>query len=575
MAYFSEKDHEAWMVQTHQGNELGDYGLSITENEDCSKAVFSIIAPVTRTGNRSDFPATVREGEKVTVSCRIYEFKAKRRADMMERFADIRKDLNKSERREVLPYSQLWKLMDNLYQTRRWDDRIDMYWLGDVKEKASWNFVWQLGWCGGGQATYPILLRGTDTGKERAVKNLDAIYDRTQAKSGLFYAYGNGKEFCGFGYGKPLDHNVTFTRSQGDWLYLSQLQMNLLKKRGKEVKDTWMEGTRKHADAFVRLWEKYGQFGQFLDVETGDICIGNSCAGAIVPAGLALAASTYGRPHYLEVAKKAGRWFYDKYVRNGYTTGGPGEILSTPDSESAFALFESFMALYEATRSKEWLEYASELLPICASWTVSYDFRFPDNSDMAKAGARSTGAVWASVANKHGAPGICTWSGNSLLKYYRATADKRALELLEDIAHGLPQYVCRKECPIASMPWGGICERVNLSDWEGKGAVGGNIFASCSWCEVAAMLTATQMPSIYVQTDTGQMAVFDHLKVKKGKRINGKMSLEITNPTPYPAEVRIYAETSKEARRNPMAASSNGLQSILMRPGETKDVLVD
>ena len=147
------------------------------------------------------------------------------------------------------------------------------------------------------------------------MKNLDAIYDRTQAKSGFFYAYGDGKEFYGFGYGKPLEDNVTFVRSQGDWLYLAQLQMNLLKSRGEQVKDSWKEGTRKQADAFVRLWDKYGQFGQFVDVETGDICIGNSCAGAIVPAGLAMAAKSYNNPRYLEVAILGGRWFYDKYVK--------------------------------------------------------------------------------------------------------------------------------------------------------------------------------------------------------------------------------------------------------------------
>lgn len=575
MAYFSEKEGKAWIVQTHQGNALGDYGLSIRESEDRSEAVFSITAPVTRTGNGSDMPATVEEGEKVSISFRAYAFKAKRLGDMMDRFMAVRKDFNRSERHDVVPYSHLWGLMEQLYHTRRWDDRIDMYWLGDVRDNASWNFVWQLGWCGGGQATYPILLKGTDEEKERAVKNLDAIYDRSQAKSGLFYAYGNGREFVGFGYGEPLGDNVTFTRSQGDWLYLSQLQMNLLAQRGEKVKSSWVEGTRRQADAFVRLWDKYGQFGQFIDVETGDLCVGNSCAGAIVPAGLALAAKRYGSPRYLEVATVAGRWFYDNYVKKGYTTGGPGEILSTPDSESAFALFESYMVLYEETGSKEWLDYAAELLPICASWTVSYDFRFPEGSAMAKADAHSTGAVWASVANKHGAPGICTWSGNSLLKYYRATADERALGLLEDIAHGLPQYVSREECPIGSMPWGGFCERVNLSDWEGKGGVGGNIFASCSWCEVAAMLTVTQLPGIYVQTDKGKIAVFDHLKVEKLPGKGGKMGLKITNPTRYVAEVSIYAETSKEARKNRMITSANGLQALTLAPGESRVVTVE
>lgn len=66
------------------------------------------------------------------------------------------------------------------------------------------------------------------------------------------------------------------------------------------------------------------------------------------------------------------------------------------------------------------------------------------------------GSVWDSVANKHSAPGICTWSGHSLLKYYRATGDEQALALLTDIAHGLPQYISREECPIGNMPPGGV-----------------------------------------------------------------------------------------------------------------------
>lgn len=570
MAYFSEKDNEAWMVQTNQGNSLGDYGLTIKENKNRNEAAFSITAPTMRTGNTADIPATVEVGDKISVSCRVYQFKAKRLNDMMNRFMEVRKTFNSSSSKEVIPYSEVWKLMNNLYQTQRWDDRINMYWLSDVREKASWNFIWQLGWCGGGQATYPILINGSESERARAMSNLETIYRRTQAKSGFFYAYGDGKEFYGFGYGKPLEDDVTFVRSQGDWLYLSQLQMNLLKSRDEQVPPHWLEGTRKQADAFVRLWNRYGQFGQFVNVETGELLIGNSAAGAIVPAGLALASETYEEPRYLKVACQAARKYHTDYVKKGYTTGGPGEILSTPDSESAFALFESYMVLHEMTRGKEWLKYASELLPICASWTVSYDFHFPKESELGKAGAHSCGSVWASVANKHSAPGICTWSGHSLLKYYRATGDKRALELLTDIAHGLPQYISRKEHPIGNMSPGSVCERVNLSDWEGKDQVGGSIFGSCSWCEVATMLTVTQLPSIYVQTDCQQIAVFDHLKVEKMQERNRCMVLKITNPTAYPAAVKVFAETSKHARNTPMPAFAVETESLYLTPGETK-----
>ena len=191
---------------------------------------------------------------------------------------------------------------------------------------------------------------------------------------------------------------------------------------------------------------------------------------------------------------------------------------------------------------------------------------------MGKINAHATGSVWASVANKHSAPGICTWSGNSLMKYYRATGDRRALTLLEDIAHGLPQYVCHEQGQIGKMPWGGICERVNLSDWEGKREIGGQIFDSCSWTEVAAMLTVTQIPGIYVQTDKGDVTVFDNVEVEKSLSDDGRLTLKITNPTSYPADVTIYAETSAQAKTTPFPTDVTGMKSVHVNPGETEVV---
>ena len=159
------------------------------------------------------------------------------------------------------------------------------------------------------------------------------------------------------------------------------------------------------------------------------------------------------------------------------------------------------------TGNRKWLVCAKDLLPVCASWVVSYDFQFPEHSIMHQINAHSTGSVWASAANKHSAPAICTWSGESLLKYYRATGDKYAIELLKDISHGVPQYISHKDRMVGNLEPGGVCGRVNLSDWEGKRNVGGNLFASCAWVEVAAMLTVTQLPSIYVQKDKGLMII--------------------------------------------------------------------
>ncbi|MDR1676079.1 MAG: AGE family epimerase/isomerase, partial [Tannerella sp.] len=434
----------------------------------------------------------------------------------------------------------------------------------------AWNGIWQLGWCGGGQCTLPLMMQGTTVTRQRALSNLNVIFSKTQASSGLFYAYGNGVEFVGFGYGAPSAHSETFVRSQGDWLYMAQRQFRQIASDGGEVPRQWLSAIRKQADAFVRVWEKYGQLGQFLNVETGELLIGGSTAGAIVCGGLALASQTYETPRYLEVAADAAEKYYQDFVRKGYTTGGPGEILSAPDSESAFGLFEAFMALYEVDGDKKWLSHAADLLPVCASWTVSYDYRFPARSVMHRLDARSCGSVWASVSNKHSAPAICTWSGDCLLKYYRVTGDRRAIEMLADIAHGIPQYISRADCPIGDMPPGGICERVNLSDWEGKDNVGSMIFGSCSWCEAAALLTVTQLPGVYVRPETGFHVVFDHVSVETVEANRNRMLLRLTNPTSFPADVTVFSESERQARQTRFAMKRENTQTVHLEPNESK-----
>ena len=558
MALYSPQKEMSWMLQCQQGNELGDFGLFIKENKSEKQSTFSIMSPAVRekraTGSgfaaSEDIAANLKKGDRIAIKFRIYKQRADRLQDMYACFLQARKEINPfSTDYAVMPFSEVWRVMDDLFQKNRWDESIQMYCLTKPGSNNGWNQIWQLGWVGGGQVTLPILFQGDKVGIKRAIQNLNVIFTKTQAPSGLYYAYGNGKEFKSFGYGEAFKNNETFVRSQGDFLYMAQKQFHQLENLHEIIPSSWYSSLKKQANAFLNLWNKYKQVGQFVDVETGEICIGGSTAGAIVPAGLALASQTFSDKRYLRAAEGLADKFYNEFVLKGYTTGGPGEILSTPDSESAFALFESYVTLYEVTRNKKWLNYAKELLPICASWVVSYDFQFPSSSIMHQINAHSMGSVWASVANKHSAPAICTWSGESLLKYYRATGDKYAIDLLKDIAHGVPQYISHKDRPIGNMEFGGACERVNLSDWEGKGNIGGNIFASCAWVEVASMLTVTQLPSIYIQKDKKCIDVFDHLKVETLKQNSKEMELRIINPTRYEAEVKIYVETSKEAHK--------------------------
>jgi hypothetical protein len=579
MGFHSPEKQRGWILVTTQGSRFGDYGMSIEEFKECRETLFALMSPDVREFRPAKSDATIdasigrwATGDTLAIRFRVYEFKSKEIKDFYRRFYEVRKVLNPAERKEVLPFSEADKLLNALYLNDRWDSTINMFCLSKPGSNPSWNFIWQLGWVGGGQCTLPLMIKGSKELRSNAIKNLDVIFSKTQTSSGFFNGFGNGIEFTSFGFSKAFKYNEAFVRSQGDWLYMAQRQFAEMESKGDVIPAHWKSGLKKQADAFVRLWTKYGQFGQFVDVNTGDICIGRSTAGAIVCGGLALASQTFNDRRYLEVAEKAAEKYYREYVTKGYTTGGPAEILSAPDSESAFGLFESFVTLYEVTRDKRWLDYSSDLLPICASWTVSYDYRFPEQSILGQLDARACGSVWASLSNKHSAPGICTWSGDCLLKYFRATNDQRALELLVDIAHGLPQYISRADRQIGHMPPGGICERVNLSDWEGKRAIGGNIFGSCAWCETAALLTVVQLPGIYVQPDKGIFAVFDNIKVERIADAKRRLHLRLTNPTSFPADVTVFSESSKQATQTPFRMDYSKLMTVHLEPNESKEL---
>jgi hypothetical protein len=462
----------------------------------------------------------------------------------------------------VLPFSESWRLLEEKYNRDNWRESYGLYTVGTVDVICG---IWQLGWVGGGMVTQPLLMAGSEPSQERACRNLDTIIHRSQAPSGLFYGAGDGKNWYSDAFADPHPDRMVMIRKNADWLYFLGKQIKLLStlRFGWTLPEHWKTAYRRLADAFVNLWNRYGQLGQFADVETGELVVGMTTSGVMASGGLMLAAEILNDPKYLEVAEQSARLYYGRDVKTGITNAGPGEILQAPDSESAFAALESFIVLYEGTKKREWLLAATDTARQCATWCVSYDYQFPPESLFAKLDIRTTGAVYANAQNKHGAPGICTLSGDSLLKLFRATGDRVFIELLRDIAHMVPQCISRPDRPMIDQPSGWINERVNLSDWEGKSNVG-NIFHGSCWPEVSMMLTWIEVPGVYVQTDTGLVFAIDHVEASLTND-SGNQWLILRNPTNYPATVRLLVETSRQA------AEPLGFNAMLNRPTVTLD----
>jgi len=442
---------------------------------------------------------------------KVIEFDCQTMEDFFRVYFENRKCMGLDDARPVVsPPEKQIAIQRDKFNRMNWRDENQYY---DIDANGSWA----PGWCGGAMAGYALMKLGGALEKERAAKTLEHLF-KNQSPSGLFYGHKNKHND---GYGVPGTENWVLVRKSADCLYFLFKHYALMD----DIPPHFITGTKKLADCFVRIWKQYRQFGQFVDCETGEIAVGGSTNGAIVPAGLMSAFRFFGDEKYLTVARESAEMMYSRDARNGYTTGGPCEILQCPDSESAFALLESLVVLYEETKHEQWLNYAEYMAHLCSSWVVSYNYTFPHGSEFHRLDMKTVGSIFANVQNKHSAPGICTLSGDSLLKLYQWTKNARYKELHDDISLTISQYMSTDERPIYSwdvpkdasllnddtlvadrekLPQGFMCERVNMSDWESYRCIGGVFNGSC-WCETSNLLTlADTAASDAIRNPTGK-----------------------------------------------------------------------
>ncbi len=433
-----------------------------------------------------------------------------------------------ASREPLRPLSSAAGLVHEVTMASRWHEKPGFFETADSDR----GIPFQVGWTGGGITSFAMLESDDPLAQARARGNVDFVCEALQGASG-FFGGGWGDGVVDDGFGRPHAAHWTMVRKNGDFLLF--LMRHIL--AVEDAPPRWTDAARRCAEAFAR---NAPDWGQFVDVRDGRVVVGGSACGGTALAGMALTASVLDEPRYLEAARAAGKR-YAADVERGLLTGGPGEILKAPDSESAFGLVEGYMGLWEATGEALWLDLAGRAARQAASWVVPYDFLFPPASTFGRLGMRTGGTVVANVQNKHGAPGICTLSGLSLLKLYRATGELRWLDLAASIAHALPQYVSSAERPIYAegrpMPSGWINERVNLSDWEAPVCGVGEALHGPCWSMASLLLTALELPGVYVDPERSVVACLDHVAASlEGGR------LRLHNPTLDDARVRVLVD---------------------------------
>lgn len=580
IGFQSDSTKTGFWLLTHQGTKFGDTGISIEESRDRKTAVISLNIPVVRENYQyfiadnqtatKDIAPDFKTGDEFTIKFRLYSFSSSEIQGLYNRFAEIRKDLSgETQLKPFIPFSSCFSVQETKFNEQNWVEEHGYYSVG-MRE----NFLqdWQIGWTGGMISTYPLLFAGNETSKQQVIRNFDWLFPNGISPSGFFWDSGEkGTKWYGGDIRKPNTVNWHLVRKSGDGLYYIVKQLTLMEKQNIAVKPEWKAGTQAVANSFVRLWDKWHQFGNFVDSQTGDVVVGGSTSGAIVPAAMVLAARYFNNQDYQRVAEASAEQYYQNFIKKGITCGGPGDAMQNPDSESSYAMLESFMLLYESTLDKKWLDRAEEMANQFSSWVMPYDYLFPENSILGKLGVQTTGMVFANTQNKHGAPGICTHSGIALWRLFRATGNTSYMQLLKEIAFVMPQYLSHPTRPIEKMKIGWMSERVSTTDWlEGIG----ELMYGSTWAETSLMLTYIELPGVYVQPDKSYICAIDNVEVQIIQDKPRLLKVKLTNPTKAHANVKLFVESSEQARKPLGENVLKGGQIISLRPGESREIVL-
>lgn len=589
LGFFNQKRNRGFILITEQQTRFGNNGLFVEEDagEDISnkRISFVVSAPGVREERyvmcgraaSDDKAANWKAGDKVTLKFKLYNFKAIDMPAFYQKVFESRKTLSgKNSYPTITPYSEAANLVVEHHNKDKWEENDSTaYYCNHPGDPNPYNY--QIGWGGIPVITFPELILETPERLRRVTLSFDSMLFKSQAKSGLFYAMNRNGKIFGDEHGRlNVRTNIAMTRRSMEVLYYGLMSLDLLRKRNHQdiIKPEWEQSLKKCADGLVKVWRKYRQFGQFINVDNLEMDVNGSTAGAFAAASLALASKYFNDPEYLLVAEASADYYYKRDFLKGYAGGGAAEILQSPDSEAPWDMVESCMTLYDVTGNKKWVELGKFAANMLSTWMVSYDYKFPEGSRMNMAGTHAAGSIFASSQNNHSAPGYYILSGDMMLKLYRATGDKRYAEMYKDQSHNVIQYVGAPFNPLRHES-GFVTERVQLSDWEGKnqGSVDDQD-SNMAW-EILTALTSLMNPGIYLHTDDTTFLVMDHVRASVIKRDKEGVTIKITNPTPYNAAVSIFAESEKQSKKPYALNAFDKWPKIKIQTGETKVIFIN
>ncbi|MBO5760191.1 MAG: hypothetical protein J6S53_01460 [Lentisphaeria bacterium] len=567
---FMPERKQAFFLTFEQGTSLGNNGIEISVTEENSLRILLSLPCVRRESfiacqNLDDAPELAK-GLTLSASIQSLLLPTEDLADFYRIFSEIRSSFfQQSPYKNTRSFSHASEILLKMFEEVRYLKNYGFF------TKTRGLETLNTGWTAYPESI-PLYKFGNDTLKKYVLTQLENIFKNAIAPSGFLWSTAivtEGKvEYMADNFPIKTEKGCCITRLPAEFLFYTLKMFLLLDEEKVSYPEEWKKLAKNLADAFIRLYERYGQIGCIINVPDGEMVLGGSFSGAILPAALLLASDCYGEEKYFSTGEKILVSYLEELKKKGFTYGGPGDCMFAPDSESASALLLSTVLYSHRYSGKKYLPEAEFCADYFASWVPSVKYTFPAGTTLALMDADCRGAVQANLQNQHGAPAPCTDSANSLFLLYRLSGKEKYLRLLQEIIHNCVQYISTENHPIPMLkggfvPVGDICEKVFFQDYVNRCGI--IPYGSGGWTECAVLMCITENPGIYCDLQKDLLIVFDHVEAQLHNKV-----LTVKNPFSYPVKVSLYVEkTGKKTSNVSPLLSFLSCEEILLKAFET------
>ena len=431
-------------------------------------------------------------GQMVSGRVKIIRVEASSIPEFVTRVAEYgHEHRGKEPRRPSLSFTQSAALIEEKFNAYNWDEKNGFYRSG-INPNA--RYAVQTGWVSGGVTIVSMIGSENPVSRQRALRMLDVFCHDALSPSGYFHGGHDGEKWFSVGFRRPNCRTFSLVRRPLECTRDVLKCLSHLQSQGEKIQAHWESAALSNLDAVCRTFERFGHLGYNIDLITGDVQWGDSTCGAFGIEPLVRGAAWFREARYLEVAEKLASYYCQNFLARGITCGGVGDALTAADSESNYALLAGLVHLHAATKNPQHLTWAREASDLFCTWVLSYDPILPEGTPLARLGIQARGAVFANTQNQHGAPGICTASGEALLALYEVTGEERYLRVLEDITQCIPQMIVQKgqEEIWGEIPPGSISERLMTMDGLEPN---GHTAQMSTWPETSMLLAVRELPA--------------------------------------------------------------------------------